>query len=134
MIQMNTLVGPLTNKEKITFPTIINVNVKFNRTVTMMIQSTVTSVEIRVLSKAQNKIQQSKFYRFTQYFTIANNKENFKHESVKEGIGSLKLSKKEIEQTIKALLVGLEGQTMDEGERQMEVAGDRAHMASMERM
>ena len=65
---------------------------------------------------------------------FANNKENFKHESVKEGIGSLKLSKKEIEQTIKALLVGLEGQTMDEGERQMEVAGDRAHMASMERM
>ena len=27
MIQMNTLVGPLTNKEKITFPTIINVKV-----------------------------------------------------------------------------------------------------------
>ena len=65
---------------------------------------------------------------------FANNKENFKHESVKEEIGPLKLSKKEIEQTIKALLVGLEGQTMREGERQMEVAGDRAHMASMERM
>ena len=27
MIQMNTLVGPLTNEEKITFPTIINVKV-----------------------------------------------------------------------------------------------------------
>jgi len=64
---------------------------------------------------------------------FAKNKENFKHESVKEEIGSLKLSKKEIEQTIKALLVGIEGQTMNEGERQMEEAGDRAFVSQFER-
>lgn len=39
--------------------------------------------DIMVVGKAQSKIEHNKYYRFTQYFTIANNKENwFVHNSL----------------------------------------------------
>lgn len=61
----------------------LNSNLNFNIEETIIMDSGGRRADIMVVGKAQNKIQQSKFYRFTQYFTIANNKENwFVHNSL----------------------------------------------------
>ena len=61
----------------------LNSNLNFNIEETIIMDSGGRRADIMVVGKAQNKIQQTKFYRFTQYFTIANNKGNwFVHNSL----------------------------------------------------
>lgn len=61
----------------------LNSNLVFNIEETIIMDSGGRRADIMVIGKAQHKVHIDKMYRFTQYFTIANNKENwFLHNSL----------------------------------------------------
>ena len=61
----------------------LNTNLIFTCDETIVMDSGGRRADIMVVGKAQSKIQHDKIYRFTQYFTIANNRENwFVHNSL----------------------------------------------------
>ena len=61
----------------------LNSNLMFNIEETITMDSGGRRADIMVIGKAQHKTQTDKMYRFTQYFTIANNRENwFLHNSL----------------------------------------------------
>ncbi len=68
---------------------LVNLLIQLNSNLIFSIEETITidsggrRADIMVIGKAQHKIQTDKMYRFSQYFTIANNKENwFLHNSL----------------------------------------------------
>ena len=61
----------------------LNSNLNFKIEEIIIMDSGGRRADIMVIGKGQSKIQHDKLFRFTQYFTIANNKENwFLHNSL----------------------------------------------------
>ena len=61
----------------------LNSNLNFSIEENTIMDSGGRRIDIMIVGKAQNKIEHTKYYRFTQYFTIANNKEKwFVHNSL----------------------------------------------------